>query len=96
MGGLLIPPWYKQDPPSELSVTLITFMFGFSTACAIFCMAAIIHQVQRTWKRSKRLLTHPYILLICSEWVSSVTIAIIGFLFLQGIIPPRYVYARKI
>lgn len=92
MGGLLVPPWYTIEAPSELSLALVTFMLGFSTALAAVTAVTIIHQAHRTWRRSKRLVTHPYIVMISVEWVSSVIISIISFLFIRDVIPPRFVY----
>lgn len=93
MGGLLVPPWYQADldVPSASSAWLVPFLFGFSTACGFFCLATIIHQAYRTWQRSKRIITHPYIILITLEWTSSIIISIISYLFLTSLIPPRYV-----
>lgn len=91
MGGLLVPPWYTLEPPSDLSLALVTFMLGFSTALAAVTAVTIIHQAHRTWRRSKRLVRHPYIVMISVEWISSVIISIISFLFIREVIPPRFV-----
>lgn len=96
MGGLLVPPWYTIEPPSELSLALVTFMLGFSTALAVVTAVTIIHQANRTWRRSKRLVTHPYIVMISVEWISSVIISIISFLFIRDVIPPRFVHFPSI
>lgn len=91
MGGLLVPSWYITETASELSLALVTFMFGFSTALAAVTAVTIISQANRTWRRSKRVVTHPYIVMISVEWVSSVIISIISYLFIRGVIPPRFV-----
>lgn len=92
MGGLLIPPWYVAEATAASSRTwLVPFLFGFSTACGAFCLVTIVHQAYRTWQRSKQLATHPYIILITLEWTSSVVISIVSYLFLNSVIPPRYV-----
>lgn len=73
---------------SKLSFTLIVFMFGFSSACAAFTGGNIVQQTYRTWRRSKNIHRHPFILMINAEWFSSVLISIVSFLFIDGIIPP--------
>ncbi|PSR81059.1 hypothetical protein BD289DRAFT_50021 [Coniella lustricola] len=75
---------------SKLSYTLIVFMFGFSSACAAFTGAKIIQQTYRTWRRSKNIHKHPFIIMIIAEWVSSVLISIISFLFIDGVIQPGF------
>ena len=76
-------------------MTLVTFMFGFSTACAIFTGTKVVQQVSRTWRRSRNivahLIQHPYIMMVSAEWVSSVIISIISYMFLNGVITPRFV-----
>lgn len=91
MGGLLVPPWYTIEPPSELSLSLVTFMLGFSTALAAVTAVTIISQAHRTWRRSHKIVTHPYIVMITVEWASSVIISVISFLFIREVIPPRFV-----
>lgn len=81
----------EEGQASPLTYTLITFMFGFSSACAAFTGVKIVHQTYRVWRRSKNVFTHPYILMITAEWTSSLVISIISFLFLDGIISPRFV-----
>ncbi|KAF3761312.1 hypothetical protein M406DRAFT_16992, partial [Cryphonectria parasitica EP155] len=76
--------------PSHTSRTLIAFMFGFSTACAAFTGARIVQQIYRTWSKSRNIFAHPYIVMIAAEWLSSVVISIITFLFIDGVIPPGF------
>lgn len=91
MGGFLIPSWYEPEEPSWLSLTLVTFLFGFSSACAVFTAVTIIHQARRARRRTKNLIAHPYIVMISVEWTSSVIISIVSFLFVIDVIPPRFV-----
>lgn len=93
MGGFLVPPWYTDEDPSWLSLTLVTFMFGFSSACAVFTAVSIIHQTRRAWHRSRKITAHPYIVMITVEWTSSVIISVVSFLFVIDMIPPRLVFA---
>lgn len=77
-----------------VSYKLIYLLFGFSAACAVFTGAALIHQAHRTWARQrnvKRVVTHPYLVMITAEWLSSVIISIVCFLFMNSVIPPRFV-----
>lgn len=91
MGGLLVPSWYRSEDPSTLSFALVSFLFGFSSACAAFTAVTILVQTHRTWKRSRKLLNHPYIAMIVTEWVSSWVISVVSYLFIVHVIPPRSV-----
>lgn len=93
MSGLLVPPWYHNEEPTRLSFALVSFLFGFSTACAAFTAVTILAQAHRTWKRSRMLVKHPYIAMIVTEWVSSVVISIISYLFILDVLPPRSVHS---
>lgn len=93
MGGLLIPPWYRNEDLSPLFSALVAFLFGFSTACAAFTAVTISSQAHRTWKRSRKVIKHPYIAMIVTEWVSSVVISVVSYLFILDIIPPRFVHS---
>lgn len=90
MNGLLIPPWYKQEVTPQSSLTLITFLFGFSSACAVFTATTIAAQAYRILYRSRRLFTHPYVLMITAVWLASVIYSLISYLFVRDLIPPRY------
>jgi hypothetical protein len=90
MNGLLIPSWYKQEAIPQSSLTLVTFLFGFSSACAVFTATTIVSQAYRISHRSKRLFTHPYVLMITAVWLASVVYSFISYLFIREVIPPRY------
>lgn len=93
MNGYLIPSWYKQEATPQSSLTLITFLFGLSSACAVFTATTIVAQAYRIVYRSKRLFfTHPYVLMITAVWLASVVYSIISYLFVQNVIPPRYLF----
>lgn len=91
MGGFLIPSWYEAEVPSKLSLEFVTFLFGFSTACAVFTAVTIIQQAHRAWHRKKNLFAHTYIMMVSVEWLSSVIISVVSFLFVIAVIPPRFV-----
>ncbi|KAK2614551.1 hypothetical protein N8I77_001362 [Diaporthe amygdali] len=90
MGGLLIPPWYRTEVTDQFSLTLITFLFGFSSACAVFTATTIVAQAYRILYRSKRLFTHPYVLMISGVWLASVIYSLISYLYVHSIIPPSF------
>ncbi|KAG8167819.1 hypothetical protein KVR01_003508 [Diaporthe batatas] len=90
MNGYLIPSWYKQEATPQSSLTLVTFLFGFSSACAVFTATTIVAQAYRILYRSKRLFTHPYVVMITAVWLSSVIYSLISYLFVQDKIPPSF------
>ena len=77
----------RRDPALPQSITLATFIWGFSIACAIFTMAKATQQTYNAWKRSR--VMNAYIIMIWSEWVSCVVISIISWLYLNGNIVAR-------
>ncbi|POS80365.1 hypothetical protein DHEL01_v201256 [Diaporthe helianthi] len=90
MNGYLIPSWYQQEEIPQSSLTLITFLFGFSSACAVFTATTIVAQAYRIVYRSKRLFTHPYVLMITAVWLASVVYSLVSYLFVQNVIPPSF------
>jgi hypothetical protein len=87
MAGTLVPPWYRPEVPTPASMTLATFIWGLSLACGIFSLAKAVNQTWRIWRRAKR--PNAYIVMVWLEWSACVTISVISWLFLEGMIPPR-------
>ncbi|KAK4159812.1 hypothetical protein QBC43DRAFT_221101 [Cladorrhinum sp. PSN259] len=85
MSGTLVPPWYQPDPPSENSLDLASFFWGFAMSIACFAFIKGAQQSRRCWVRSHKI--NAYIVMIWLEWSSCVVLSIISWLFLIGIIP---------
>ncbi|KAK3989317.1 hypothetical protein QBC44DRAFT_241571 [Cladorrhinum sp. PSN332] len=85
MSGTLVPPWYRPDPPSENSLDLASFFWGFAMSIACFAFVKGAQQSRRCWVRSHKV--NAYIVMIWLEWSSCVVLSIISWLFLIGIIP---------
>ncbi|KAK4228581.1 hypothetical protein QBC38DRAFT_351459, partial [Podospora fimiseda] len=83
--GTLVPPWYRPDPPSENSLDLASFFWGFAMSIACFASIKGAQQTRRCWIRSHKV--NAYIVMIWLEWSSCVILSIISWLFLIGIIP---------
>ena len=87
MTGLLVPPWYEAVEPSASSMTLATFIWGFSSACAVFAFAKAVIQTYKARRQLRRV--NAYIAMVWLEWSASVIISVMSWLFLDGIIEPR-------
>ncbi|KAK0661627.1 hypothetical protein QBC41DRAFT_350630 [Cercophora samala] len=86
--GTLVPPWYRPDPPSEHSLDLASFLWGASTAIAIFSFAKAFRQTRRSWLHTHKV--NAYIVMVWLEWVACVIMSVISWLFLIGIIPVSF------
>lgn len=89
MVGFLISPWYKPYEPTEGDLILATFLWGFTLALAICVLAKGVKQTLRSFRRCH--FWNPYIIMIWVEWASCLGVAVSSWLFLRGIIHPRYI-----
>ncbi|KAK7943467.1 uncharacterized protein PG986_012580 [Apiospora aurea] len=85
--GFLVPPWYRSGRPQAADMELCSIIWGASLCCAVFTAAKAAHQTWTVCRRKRRV--SAYIVMIWAEWISSVTISIVCWLFLKGNINPR-------
>ncbi|KAK8085622.1 hypothetical protein PG997_006893 [Apiospora hydei] len=86
--GFLVPPWYRSGRPQAADMELCSIIWGASLCCAIFTAAKAAHQTWTVCRRKRRV--NAYIVMIWAEWISSVTISIVCWLFLKGNINPSF------
>ena len=89
MAGFLIPPWYHPYGPTESDLVLATFVWGFTFALAICVFAKGVKQTHRCFRRCH--FWNPYIIMVWVEWAACLGVAASSWLFLRGVIQPRYV-----
>ncbi|KAK8044259.1 hypothetical protein PG993_004283 [Apiospora rasikravindrae] len=85
--GFLVPPWYRSGRPQADDMELCSIIWGASLCSAVFTAAKASHQTWTVCRRKKRV--NAYIVMVWAEWISSVTISIVCWLFLKGNISPR-------
>ncbi|KAK8070148.1 hypothetical protein PG994_006764 [Apiospora phragmitis] len=85
--GFLVPPWYRSDEPQVTDMELCSVIWGASLCCAVFTAAKAGRQTRSVYRRKRRL--NAYTVMIWAEWISSVAISIVSWMFLKGNINPR-------
>jgi len=88
MSGFLIPPWYQAVAPDLNDLLIATIIWGFSIGCGLFSAFKAIRQSKSSWERSHRI--RPYVVMIWAEWLSSMTMGVLAWVFLRGFLEPRY------
>jgi len=89
MPGTLVPPWYTTPELRRTDVILSSFLWGFTMSLAIFSATKGFRQTYRSWTRSHRM--NAYIVMIWLEWVAGVVVAVVCWLYIMDLIPPRCV-----
>ncbi|KAI0198882.1 hypothetical protein F4808DRAFT_434781 [Astrocystis sublimbata] len=88
MAGFLIPPWFREIAPSKSEMNIASIFWGVSLAVALFSASKGGKQSWRAYKRTGS--TNAYVILVWSEWIASVSMGAITWLFLYGNIPPSF------
>ncbi|KAI0481907.1 hypothetical protein F4859DRAFT_476379 [Xylaria cf. heliscus] len=88
MPGFLIPPWFVDTSPSDLEMNIASIVWGVSLAVALFSASKGTRQSWKAWKRTGGI--NAYVLLLWTEWLSSIIMSAITWFFLRGAIPPSF------
>ncbi|KAH8755423.1 hypothetical protein F5883DRAFT_504700 [Diaporthe sp. PMI_573] len=88
MSGFLIPPWYQAVAPDLNDLLIATIIWGFSIGCGLFSAFKAIRQSKSSWERSHRI--RPYVVMIWAEWLSSMTMGVLAWVFLRGFLKPSF------
>ncbi|KAK8097138.1 hypothetical protein PG999_013082 [Apiospora kogelbergensis] len=86
--GFLIPPWFRSGIPQAPDMELCSIIWGASLCCAVFTATKASRQTWTVCRRRRRL--SAYVAMIWAEWLSSVTISIVCWFFLKGMIQPSF------
>jgi len=70
---------------------LASIYFGLFFGIFVFTIAKIVKQTRTIWRRT-RSIVNPYLWMIWVEAIVNLVFAIITYLFLNGIIPGRYIW----
>ncbi|KAK6083076.1 hypothetical protein SCUP234_03904 [Seiridium cupressi] len=84
--GLLVPPWYHSVSPNDINMNICSIIWGFSLCCAVFTGTEATGQSWAAHKKGKLLTAYP--IMVWAEWISSVIISVLSWVFLKGITPP--------
>ncbi|KAI1367924.1 hypothetical protein F5Y08DRAFT_348259 [Xylaria arbuscula] len=88
MTGFLVSPNYVAPKSTQDDIVVASTVWGFSLAVALFTASKAIKQTWRSWRRVSR--PTGYIIMVWGEWISSLIIGVISWLFLYGIIGPSF------
>ncbi|KAK9413227.1 hypothetical protein SUNI508_02426 [Seiridium unicorne] len=88
MTGFLVPAWYKYQDPSQLDMNIASIIWGISLATTAFTAAKACRQTWTIWRRTRGI--NGYIAAVWMEWVASIIMGIIVWLFLWGAIEPSF------
>jgi hypothetical protein len=88
--GFLVPPNYHDEGPNPSEMNIVSVIFGFGIAAALFTAAKAAHQTHGAYKRGK--VWNAYVVMIWSEWLGSCSFGLISYLWLSDAIGPRSVF----
>ncbi|KAF5614373.1 uncharacterized protein FSUBG_253 [Fusarium subglutinans] len=88
--GFLVPPNFKEEPPSDDDMNFASIIWGLSLGVTIFNCGKAMRQTQAAIRRRNRLTL--YIIYIWLEVCSSTVLGIMVWLYLRGIIKPSFQY----
>jgi hypothetical protein len=88
--GFLVPPNFKEEPPSDDDMNFASIIWGLSLGVTIFNCGKAMRQTQAAIRRRNRLTL--YIMFIWLEVCSSTVLGIMVWLYLRGIIHPSFQY----
>ncbi len=86
MGPLAVPRAVAPLDVSERGLIIAAGFFGATIAVAAFDCSKAVRQSHRSWGRSTK--ANAYIMMLWVEILTSVALAILAWLFLNGTIPP--------
>ncbi|KAM0202483.1 hypothetical protein ACHAPA_010584 [Fusarium lateritium] len=88
MGGLLLSENYEFHKPSANDMNIASIAWGYSLGVSIFAGTKATRQTIKSWKRGTR--TNIYLMLVWTEWASSVLMSAITWCYLRQYIPPGF------
>ncbi|KAH7112756.1 hypothetical protein B0J13DRAFT_652521 [Dactylonectria estremocensis] len=88
MAGFLVPDTYVVVAPSLNDLLIASIIWGFTLATGVFSGTKAFKQTWATWRRSRRL--HAYAYMIWAEWVVSMVIGVLSWVFIRGLIEPSF------
>ncbi|RYP10545.1 hypothetical protein DL764_000598 [Monosporascus ibericus] len=80
--GLFVPDWWTREPIDEVDMNICSLFLGFAICAAIFAAWKAGEQSITSWKRSGRVTI--YIAMLWLEWIASVVLAVISWMFHRG------------
>ncbi|KXJ88004.1 hypothetical protein Micbo1qcDRAFT_236150 [Microdochium bolleyi] len=86
--GFLVPPWYESETPDRSQLNDASLVLGATIPLAVFTFVKNIMQTQTVFER-RRTFT-PFVIMCWAEWVSSVALAVLSYLFLSGMVPASF------
>ncbi|KAI1343640.1 hypothetical protein F5Y15DRAFT_171847 [Xylariaceae sp. FL0016] len=88
MAGFLIPPWYHSEEPSQRDFDVCSIIWGFTICCAVFSGAKASRQTWKSFRRGR--LPNTYITIVWAEWIASMIISVISWMYLGGFLGPGF------
>ncbi|KAJ1323587.1 hypothetical protein MN608_10831 [Microdochium nivale] len=86
--GLLVPPWYSSEIPDRSGLNDASIVLGATIPLAVFTFVKNAMQTQTIFER-RRTFT-PFVIMCWAEWVASVALATLSYLYLSDIIPASF------
>jgi hypothetical protein len=90
MGGSLLPPWFVKEPVSNDDLKITTLVFGITIGICTLTIWKAGHQTVLIWKRTHRI-SVSYFWMIWLELLANILMSIIAWMYMGGMIAPRYV-----
>ena len=87
MPGFLVPDHYVVVEPTLDDLIIVCIIWGFTLAISIFAATKAFKQSLSQWRRSRRIM--PYVVMIWAEWIASLMIGILSWIYLRGYIQAR-------
>ncbi|KXJ84645.1 hypothetical protein Micbo1qcDRAFT_142132 [Microdochium bolleyi] len=86
--GFLVPPWYSSEIPDRSGLNDASLVLGATIPLAVFTFVKIAMKTQTIFER-RRTFT-PFVIMCWAEWVASVALATLSYLYLSDIIPASF------
>lgn len=93
-GGFLVSKNFEAKAPSASEMNVISIIFGFGLAVAMFTAATAGQQTLDARRRGKMFTT--YTIMIWAEWISAMCIGLITYMWLSGAIKARLVFLSSV
>ncbi|THV72757.1 hypothetical protein D6D27_09561, partial [Aureobasidium pullulans] len=87
-GGFLVSKNFEAKAPSASEMNVISIIFGFGLAVAMFTAATAGQQTLDARRRGKMFTT--YTIMIWAEWISAMCIGLITYMWLSGAIKASF------
>ncbi|THY75746.1 hypothetical protein D6C95_10006, partial [Aureobasidium pullulans] len=93
-GGFLVSKNFEAKAPSASEMNVVSIIFGFGLAVAMFTAATAGQQTLDARRRGKMFTT--YTIMIWAEWISAMCIGLITYMWLSGAIKARLVFLSSV